>query len=400
MLPAIAIGTIQPILLKRYAQNFLNIGKEYGTLSSTWSVGSILGVFLTGFFFISYIGSKETLLVITGLLFIAGLFFSWHAKKLRVYIILIGLICVLISVFNNSVMVNTFTSKTNIILDTETDYYRTRVADTDLPGFGKSRVLALDFDIHSVDTAIKSEYFYPEMYPVFSYINKDIKSILTIGAGAYTMPKHFNQFYTQASISVMETDPALVKVGTKYFGVDPTKIITQVGDARVLLPKSNQKYDLIFGDAYNSFISVPWDLLTKEWNDKVKEKITNGGVYAVNFIGAIDGPKSVFTQSVIKTFKLTFPNYYVFAFGDNKQDTQNIVLVGVNGPLPLTEAQLVKDISNGENPFISKRLLSTTLIHTDEGVLLTDNFAPVERLMNPLIGDYFPEYLTLINQVF
>ena len=93
------------------------------------------------------------------------------------------------------------------------------------------------------------------------YIKTDI---LVIGAGAYTMPKHFKNYYKDTDVSVVELDPEMISVGNAFFDLEKYNIKTIVGDAKVVINKNEEKYDVIFGDAYNSFISVPWYLLTKE----------------------------------------------------------------------------------------------------------------------------------------
>jgi spermidine synthase len=403
LLPAVALGAIQPFILKKYAHDFSNIGREYGTLSAVWSIGSILGVFLTGFVFISSIGSKETLWVIATLLFISGILFSFYNKKLLLYFMVFFLVIASVLgllLYRSPSPAADTTGKAKIVFDTETDYYHVRVADMYLPGFSQSRVLFLDFDSHSVDTPIINENFYPELYPVFSDLKNDVHSILAVGAGAYTMPKYFSLFYPTASVSVMETDPAMVDIGKNYFNLDTSRIKTEVGDARLILPKSKHTYDVVFGDAYNSFISVPWNLLTKEWNDTVKGKLNPGGVYAINFIGATEGSRALFTKSVLKTFTQSFPNYYIFTFGTDTESTQNVVLVGVNGPLPFSEEQLMQKLAAGKNPFLARHLLLKSNIDPSEGTLLTDNFAPVEKLMSSVVEDYFPKNLSFMRRIF
>ena len=412
ILPAVAIGTIQPIILKKYADSFSSIGREYGILSSVWSVGSILGVFLTGFLFISSIGSSGTLYAISLILFLTAIvfymkFLSENSEKkffenkilISVFIIFIFLAVFWIIFADNK------NNNPQIIFSTETNYYNLKVADIFLPGFGQSRILQLDFDTHSIDTKETNEDFYPEIYPVFSYLKNDIKNILVIGAGAYTMPEYFKNYYADANVSVIETDPEMISVGQKYFGLDTGRISTEIGDARLIFnkEKAGPKYDVIFSDAYNSFVSVPWYLLTEEWNETAKKELTPDGIYAVNFISGLEGDKADFTKSVTATFAKTFPNYYVFAFGDSPNGVYNVTLVGVNGSLPLTEADLRKKLSGGVNPFLADKLLSSSnfLARADSKnsppVILTDDFAPVEKLMSPIIEYYFPENLAFVG---
>ena len=214
------------------------------------------------------------------------------------------------------------------------------------------------------------------------------------------MPKHFKNYYKDTDVSVVELDPEMISVGNAFFDLEKYNIKTIVGDAKVVINKNEEKYDVIFGDAYNSFISVPWYLLTKEWNDEVKNKLKENGIYAVNFIGSISETKSLFANSVLNTFKISFPNFYVFAFGVKPEYTQNIVLVGINGELPLSDTELRQKLLLGENSFLAKKIISAESFKEPAPVILTDNFSPVEKLMEPTIKSFFPKNLYELKSIF
>src|SRR3989344_4862824 len=341
LLPTLAIGLIQPIILKRFVDDFSQVGSKYGILSFAWSAGGILGVFLTGFFFISNIGSRETIWLMSTILFLTGGTFALKSKKIiLLFIITIIVIPTLVYLTQQKIL------NQRVIFQKETNYYNARVVDVYLPSYGNSRILALDFDLHSIQSE-KEIQDYTEMYPVFYNLKKDIREILVIGAGAYTMPKYFKNYYKEANVSVIGIDPEMINISNTFFDLRKYNIKTIVGDAKIVINKNKERYDLIFGDAYNSFISVPWYLLTKEWNNEVKEKLNKNGVYAINFIGSIAGKKSGFTNSVLNTFKISFPNFYIFAFGENLESVQSIVLLGIKGELPLSEAELYQKLSVG-----------------------------------------------------
>jgi len=394
LLPAIAIGAIQPIILKNFADDFSKIGSKYGLLSSIWSIGSVLGVFLTGFVFISTIGSAETIFAIAAILLLTGLVFSIKDKKtLQIFILVI-----FIGLISFYFLQQKTIGKTNVVFQKETDYYNVKVVDANLPDFGQSRILFLDIDSHSIQPEKINEHFYPEMYPVFYNLKGNIKDILVIGAGAYTMPKYFKEYYKNSSVSVIEMDPEMKKIGEDYFNLKKYDINTIVGDAKIVINTDPKKYDLIFGDAYNSFLSVPWYLLTKEWNDEVKNKLNDNGIYAINFIGSMAGLKSEFTKSVLNTFKLSFPNFYIFVFGSTPEQTQNIVFVGINGKLPLKEDELYGKLLQ-EKSFLYKRMLSAEYFENTTSTILTDNFAPVEKLMTPIMSEYLPEEINFVRKI-
>ena len=146
LLPTLAIGLIQPIILKRFANDFSKIGSEYGTLSFAWSFGGILGVFLTGFFFISYIGSKETIWLMSAVLFLVGIIFAFKNKRVLLLFVLTIIFVPMILYFTQQE-----TPNPKIIFQKETDYYNAKVVDTHLSSYGDSRILVLDFDFHSIE---------------------------------------------------------------------------------------------------------------------------------------------------------------------------------------------------------------------------------------------------------
>ncbi|MDD5165497.1 MAG: fused MFS/spermidine synthase [Candidatus Pacebacteria bacterium] len=405
-LPATAVGMIQPMILKKFAIDFTKIGKEYGSLSALWSLGSIIGVFLTGFFFISTMGSSVTIYTVASILFFVGIVLmiityhkdgnNFHSKKIVGLIFFLGVLSV------SSVFAESHSKSVSVALyDKETDYFHVRVLDKYLNGFGDSRLLFLDFDSHSIDSKQISAFFYPEMYPVFKFLKKDLSNTVFIGAGAYTMPRSFKKAYASSTVSVIELDPAVEQIGKEYFNLGDYDIKTIAGDARLTISRSSQKYDLIFNDAFNSFISVPWYLITKEWDIQAKSKLNPGGIYAVNFIGSLKGDKALFTQSVTSTFAEVFPNYYVFTFGTDPTEVQNIVLVGINGDMPITETKfkdlLVKDKSAPGHAFLSDRLFVGDKSFLHGADVLTDDFAPTEKLMKPIVEAYFPEYLEWVK---
>lgn len=367
----------------------------YGALSAAWSIGSVLGVFTTGFFFISTFGSKETMWLIAFVLLLTG---SFHSKNDRLVLALFIISVLLgLAVFN-------FTQQENhnprVLFETETNYYKVRVVDKYLLSFGDARILLLDFDSHTIETKKTSPWLYSELYPAFGYLKKEINNALFIGSGAYTLPKHIKNYYPDTVVNVVELDPKLERVAKDYFELNKYDIQTTIGDARITLEKDKKTYDLIVGDAYNSFISVPWYLLTKEWNEKVKSRLTPGGIYTIYFIGYLSGENNAFTKSAMRTFQETFPNFYIFSFSPSETGLGNIALVGINSSRTLDELELLEKLAGGRNSFLADRLVPTRNWPDNSRVLvLTDNFAPVEKLMAPVVKGYFQKHLAFINTI-
>lgn len=391
LVPSIFFGTLYPSLLRLYSANNETLGTQSGLLSALWSLGSIVGTFMTGFYFIGYFGSNLTISLIAILLFLNGLFF-YRPKKL----IIIVLIIVLATI--GSILI-TLGSPNKDIFVGESNYYKIQVVDDVADGLSNTfkrrlRFLLLDFDSHSIES-LDGERLntYPEIYPVFSVFNKNIKDILVIGGGSYSISKFFSGFYKNANITTIEIDPMVKKIAEKFFNLNSYPIKSEISDGRIFLQKNKNQYDLIFSDAYNSFISIPWHMTTYEFHSLAKTRLNKNGIYAINFISALDGENSYFFQSIYTTFKKVFPNNYVFAFGTKPSDPQNIILVGINSNDHMATEELSNKISNLENgQFLSSQLVLNPPSYEENVIILTDNFAPAERLMNPLIKNYFAKF--------
>lgn len=399
LLPSLSIGLLQPMILKMYADNFLEIGKRYGILSAIWSLGSILGVFTTGFYFIKTIGSSFTLYIIASILFVLGIFFLVIEKKKKIFLTILFLIFVLLSIN----LIDEKQLPPNIVFEKETGYYMAKVVDSNAPEIIRpARILFLDFDSHSIEYEKKYEpsFLYTSLYPIFQKINPEIKKIHVIGGGAYTLPKKLSAFYKNSEVSVTEIDEEVTDIAKKYFNLNDKQIKTFSEDARIHFIKDNQKYDLIFGDAYNSFISVPWYLMTLEFTDLIKNRLSNNGIYALNFISSLGGEGSEFFQSMLKTFSDTFPNHYIFALGKKYSSVQSIILVGLNSKNQKPLAQLKKEMLEDNNTAaFANFLINQNEIITSKGITLRDDFAPVENLMIPTIKKYFPYYLEFYKTI-
>ena len=390
-LPSLFLGTLYPSILKLLSATIDDLGKKSGLLSSLWSLGSILGTFLTGFYFISYWGSFATIFFITFILFILGAFFLKNYGKKYIAIIIAASILLGI-LYINGKKTNEDRSS-NLLFSKESQYYKIQVVKDWLPIWGNVKVLFLDFDSHNIEGKNDQKLnIYTEIYPVFSVFNKHIQNILFIGGGSYSMAKKMASENPRSRITVIEIDPLVTEVAKKYFNLDEFPIKTVNQDARFFLIKNREKYDLIFGDAYNSFISLPWHLTTYEFNELTKTHLAENGVYAVNFVSALEGENASFFQSMLETFKKTFPNYYLFAYGRKKTDSQNIILVGLNSDNKIAIAGLRKKIKNIENGFFLASKLVASPLHFENIPILTDDFAPVERLMMPIANSYFSSY--------
>jgi spermidine synthase len=395
--PALFLGTIQPIIVKLYADNHKTLGEEYGLLSALWSAGSILGVFLTGFYLVSHFGVLSIIYSMAAALFIPGCVFFYQNKGERTRgasnIFLALVLALILSVMGYNILLSSH--KESVIYEKNSAYYHIKVIDAPFRQAGLSRFLFLDADAHSIEPKTgKKSLLYTDIYPIFSTMKDIIRTIHVIGGGAYTLPKEFMSHYQDSSVSVSEIDPDVEKIAKEYFGLDSSVIHTDHNDPRYSFRLSDTSYDLIFGDAYNSFVSVPGHLLTYEFNELAKKHLNPGGLYAINIASATKGKESLLFQSVYKTFIKTFPNTIVIAFSPDPMAMQNVILVGSTLSKPIDRAVVSRTLDTifNQGGVAARILFEDELSSSKDGVFLTDNFAPVENLVLPAVEGYFRPY--------
>ncbi len=397
-IPSIFIGTIQPLILKKYVSDFNKIGSGYGLLSTTWTLGSILGVFLTGFILVSYLGSFEIIKMVSIILTLLSITFAVidNNKRLMYIGTFILLILIYFFLFKNA----SSGLDNNLVYETETKYYNARVVDFDYPSLGKARGLFLDFSSHSIEFEEDNNHFwYTNSHPILRSLNEEAKEILVIGGGAYTLPKNLAKIFPDSNVEVIEIDSEITKIAEEYFNLDSERIKTKIGDARFLMNRDDvSKYDLIFGDAFSSFVSVPGHLLTYEWNELVKSRLKPDGVYAVNMVSAISGSNSSLFQSVLKTFEKTFGNYVVLSLANKLNQIQNVIIIGVNNDSEVDLEELRKKVANSENPMLANLIIDKEkIVLNDDVIILYDNFHPIERLNSRMIKAYFRRHSDFVN---
>lgn len=110
----------------------------------------------------------------------------------------------------------------------------------------------------------------------------EVKDILIIGAGGFTMGVND----TRNNYVFVDIDKALREVSEKYFL--PEKLGANkkfiVADANQFLKEGSEKYDVIILDTYSGLNIIPFDLTTREYFARAKNKLKSGGILIMNII--------------------------------------------------------------------------------------------------------------------
>jgi spermidine synthase len=380
-----------PVYIALITDSVEHVGRRYSALAIAGSLGSIAGVFLGGFFFIPIIGLANSIriIVVLCLLMAAGTLALVRGRT-RVTLALLLCATVLVPSFARE------SGSTNALYARESPYYHIHVHDAPIRGSTSARWLFLDFDSHSVETYGVPLGAYTEIAHLVPLIRPDTSDALVLGAGAYSIPKFLAEDFPEGSVEVIEIDPTLEEVGRTYFGTGeyPT-ITTRVGDPRYLLPKGNTQYDVVFNDIFNSFISVPSHVVTREFLEEIKRHLRADGIYFVNFIATGEGEGLKVVEHIVATMQDAFPEVYTLYMGSSLWQASNVLVLASPTSLGFSEQELL------ERARTLPGMSDVTLLHVNTvGVrLITDRWQPLDRLMRPVMKQYFPAYKDLYYAV-
>lgn len=327
--PGVLLGAISPASVRFYSlvNKDTHVGAAAGTISMLGSLGSFAGTFLSGFYLLSNFGVKTIFLgTATLLLLLSALafFLAKNTWKQQVPVWVSGLFAAYFGFTASDKPAD------NVIWYRDTFYHRIEVSENG-EGANKQRFLHLDSTVEGgikvADGSLVLQYQHFWKLPLLRD-GFEMKRALFLGAGAFGMPCEVSRLYPEATVDVVEIDPAVVEAGKKFFNLDQNPhVVPHNADARSFVRKSDAKWNLIFGDAYNGVRAIPSQLASREFFKQVHDHLAPGGVFLMNVITAVDGPKSELLAGMLATLHEVFPNVHAFPVNGGGSFAQNVILM-------------------------------------------------------------------------
>ncbi|HEX8252045.1 MAG TPA: fused MFS/spermidine synthase [Thermoanaerobaculia bacterium] len=399
-LPAFFLGMISPVAVKLAVRDVETAGSVVGRIYAVSTLGSILGTFVTGFFLVARFGTRATLVGVGVTLIAAAMIFGgFFGRRGRAVTALLFVAGAAYAVLWPGALPPPHQDPllqptgTGTIHFEESQYYTIQVERTIRDDTGAPlHSLHLDHLVHSyadLDDPSYLEYGYLRTFnDVITWRSKQnpLFRLLFIGGGGYTLPRLVDTFHPEAQVDVVEIDPAVTRTARRFFGIPRDAAIRTVNeDARWFAMRGGEQYDLIFIDAFND-LSVPYHLTTREFTAQLARLLAPGGAVVANVIDDYEGGR--FLASYTKTLQSVFGPQNVGLLMDAPEDmesTRSTFVVVASSSLAGITADTAAHVLPQDD-------LARYLVRR-RGIVLTDDFAPVDNMLAPLFTARFVDEL-------
>jgi len=378
--PALLLGVITPLLTTLSLRLSHRTGRIVGAMHALAAVGSILGTFLAGYWWIPSFGSLAVVVGSAIALAVLGVVTLGSRPVVpAAAVVLIGSVLAVLTGARQGFAT---------ACEQESAYFCIRTVDEpwDVPP-GRLRTLVLDHLIHGSNHDTEPGFLAAPYVQLMDELaarrlgDRSQPSAFFVGGGAYTLPRAFRARFPAAKIRVAELDPKVTEVARNRLFLDAKDIDIQHRDARVALAADRSvRYDLIVGDAFHD-IAVPYHLVTLEFAELVAERLTPSGLYLINVVDAF--PDGRLVKALFKTLSAVFPDVHVWL--DSLPESPARVTYVVSAGHDHDPPELLRATTGLPRQWLRitdpMRVIGTPL---DELPVLTDDHAPVETLVSEL----------------
>jgi spermidine synthase len=372
--PVVLLGMVSPFAIRLAVISIATAGAVAGRLYALSTAGSLVGTFLPALVLIPAIGTQRTFLVVAVLL-AASSCFLLGTRYLPAAALLAALLLVPPGAIKGE----------QGLIHEETSYYQ-YIGVVERPDGRRLLHLNEGVAVHSLwrPDSVLTGGVWDAFLALPPLVGRPLERVAILGNAAGTTARALGVYYPEATVHGVELDPAVSRVGRRYFGMaENPRLTVHDADARPFLRSTDERYDLIVVDAYRQPY-VPFYLATREFFRLVRDHLRPGGVVALNvaavpddkrLVEAVGGTLAADFQQVLEWPALRF----------------NTIVVGLTRPL--SAKQLRGRLALGPPELASLRAL---LARDARPVAVasrpwTDDRAPVEWLTDRMIVSYAAE---------
>ncbi|MGH3071706.1 MAG: spermidine synthase [Gaiellaceae bacterium] len=370
--PAVVLlGMVSPFAIRLALTDVATAGAVAGRFYALSTFGSLLGTFVPALIAIPLVGTQRTLLGTAALLAVSASFLL--GRKIVVFAAAIGALAVLPP--------GAVKAEEGLLHEEDSLYQFIQVVERD----DGRRLLRLNegVAVHSIwraDTVLTGGVW-DAFLALPPLLDRPLRSVAILGNAGGTTARALGRFYPDARIDGVELDPAVSRVGRRWFGMDDNPRLTvHDADARPFLRRTDNRYDLIVVDAYHQPY-VPFYLATREFFRLARERLTPGGILALN-VASVPGDERLL-DGIASTLTHEFG-----AVGVWPALRFNTILIAFDQPTAIDRETVVADGPAKLAPL--RQLLAEQLRPYTKRAKRpwTDDRAPVEWVTDRMIIEY------------
>ena len=376
-LPSLFAGVPAPVLAQiAVAKQGARSGRSLGAMFAAGAVGAIGGTLAAGFVFIPWLGTALTLAIVTVIYLASAAVLLWLSRPVRHGFVTLSLLTLAVGL--GGVSATRLDSCT-----TESQYFCIRVLDVSADTRSPVRRLVLDHLSHGTSARDLPRTMFSDFTAMLDAIARGRMagrefSAFFIGGGTYSVPRAWADRKT-GPITVAEIDPAVTETAIRDFWLDPEGMTILDEDARVaLIKRPGVRYDVVVGDAFGD-IAVPQHLITREFFELIRARLSDEGVFLMN---VIDFPERLQALgAIVATLQSVFPSVEIWTEESRPTPGEQRVFVLVAAAEPTAFSAFNAAAPDTTRFAAMAGSFSDMLVARSRPVLLTDDFAPIDRLL-------------------
>ena len=347
-------------------------GKRIGVIDAVNVAGAVAGSLLTGFLLLPAIGSRESLLLMSGLSLAIGLLLLLSLPRR------VGAVALAGTAFGGIVLV-AWATPDPIAALLRSRYPREVPVWRQEDGHASVAILRRESNfappIHAL--YVNGAHQASDSPTMVSYhrligtlpvaIHNDPRRALVIGAGGGATAGAVAAFSDQTHVDVVELSPAVAAAAAQFSGVNQNlltrpNVHLEVGDGRNYMLLTAARYDIITADVIVPMHAGAGNLYSVEYYRLMRRVLNRHGI-AIQWIGSVGETEY---KLIMRTFVTVFPNTTLWHGGS--------LMVGSTRPLVIEEAAFLRKQRSAQ----SKGALDGMGFKTFESLLSQYDAGPAE----------------------
>jgi len=367
--PLLLLGMVSPIAIRLATRDVDEVGRVSGDVFAVSTLASVVAAIATGFVLIPQLGITRLLWIVALTLFAAAAVAA-AGSRVRTPALLLTL-----AAGTGAAIAGRAPLTPGVLARAESSYAEIRTID-----FKGMRYLLLDGGTHTIVNqttgAPRQPYVYAAETAVELFDRPGRLLLLGLGGGATAQVFARRQW----EVDAVEIDTRVVDAARRWFGLKPYHARVIVDEARRYLKTSQERYDVVFFDAFGS-AAIPFHLVTREAFAEARARLRPGGIVMLN-VETI-GWQDPLAHAIVATLGTAFPHVVALPTDEPPDALGNVIVMGSDRVLDPPRERLgdpVATLPDEDEHFavLSRLHAWDNRYHPGHGRVLTDDWNPVD----------------------